>query len=253
MKITTLLFLLITSAALSQDLSLGLSFDWSGYYDFTENEKYKIKYDYNSTSLNNINMGLFARMRKNKITYTLFGNFSISNLITPDNQKNSNKNWDIELNTKEYKTGVYSEQSTSMLYGSYNPYYYKSYTREYQANVYTASNNLGLTGRYDITENFGIGLGVILGFTKYVVSVMDVSRQYQSFSSAKYTYTDRIEVVKESYDFWEIKPSIPVSVNFSFENPYAPSEKILEVYLSANVGKDFTATAGIRFDLVKIK
>lgn len=251
MKITTLILLLaISTNCLTQNYKIGMSWDWSGGYDFTENQKYKVKHDYKSTSLNNINMGLFARMKKNKVTYTLFGNLSISNLFIPDNQKNNNKNWDIEMNTTEYKTGTYHKTSSDMLYGHHNPYYYESYSRSYEANVFTATNNLGLTARYDITENFGLGLGLNLGFTKYVMSVMDVSATYKGYDLDKHYYTlDRIETLKEAYDFWEIKPSIPVSVSYSSAITNKSDEKI-EIYLSANVGQDFTGTVGIRWDIV---
>lgn len=249
MKITTLILLLVISTnCLAQNYKIGISWDWSGGYDFTENQKYKVKHDYKSSHLSNFNMGLFTRMKKNSVTYTIYGNVSLS-LFSPKDQKYLQKNWDIEMNTTEYKTGTYHESSSNMLYGQNNPYYYESYTRSYEANVFTSTNNLGLTARYDITENFGIGLGLNLGFTRYVVSVMNVSTTYKGYDLDKHYYTlDRTETLKEAYDFWEIKPSIPVSVSYSSAITNKSDEKI-EIYLSANVGQDFTGTVGIRWDI----
>lgn len=247
MKITTLLFLLITSAALSQDLSLGLSYDWSGGQNFTEDDQYKVKnilpYDgvsnYISTSLNNTAIGVYANYKTGKFKFNFFATTALN--LLKRNREYEYSNWDIDILYGKNKTGQYKHTSSNYLYGQYNPYYYKSYTYSHTANVFTSSNYTGVSANVQLGKSFYFGTGLNVEFRKYVITVMDETFRYESASGISLSKMSSTPIDRIQY--WEVNLSVPVILTVKWIAG--------EIYYSANIGRDCTSTIGARIDLYR--
>lgn len=245
MRKAALLLLLttITYNSFAQRFGAGLSMDVTGGYDFENDENYTVKYKWNSTYSNNVNFGAFVKFFIGKVSITANGNAGFHFLS--DGMEYYSKNWEIDVNKGQYTTGKpFKDNFYHTIYGQYNPYYTEHFSREYTANVYSSSNNLGLSVNYQLAKWFTLGTGINVGFRRDVITIME--KWYHSQSAGGIYISDDGEVPTTSFEQNSINLSVPVILDFHLRNA-------MGVYISSNIGKDVTTTVGMRIDFAVMK
>jgi hypothetical protein len=243
----TTLFLLIITISNAQKVGAGVSMDFTGGFDFQETSLYKLKYQSDGGLSNNINIGLFARRFIGKYTITLGGNVGMLNFLYKD-QEYTRSYCDVEITDGQYKSGVKDQTFTQNLYGSYNPYYSKLYTTEYEANSYVAQRNVYINATYAISESINIGTGLNIGFRKEVITVMQRNSTLESASGfgSDISVYDSYTLPVDRIVLNTINIKVPIIIEFNLKN-------FMSFYISGNIGSDYTAAFGVKWDISVIR
>ena len=238
----TSLLLLITASIHSQTTGVGISMDFTGGFDFQETNLYRLKYQLDGGLSNNINIGVFGRKFIGKYIITLGGNVGMLNAFH-NGMEYTRSYCDVDITDGQYKTGVKYQTFTQNLYGSYNPYYSKLYTIRYEANSYVAQRNIYINATYAISKSINIGTGLNIGFRKEVITIMETHSTLESASNIDLYDSFSLPVDRIVINTINIK--VPIIVEFHLKNAIA-------LYLSANIGNDYTTTIGCKWDISKI-
>jgi hypothetical protein len=242
-KLITSLLLLISASIYSQTTGVGLSMDFTGGFDFQETNLYRLKHQSNGGLSSNINIGLFVRKFIDKYIITLGGNVGMLNSLY-DGMEYTTSYCDVDIAGGQYESGVKSKSYSNMLYGSYNPYYSKSSTTEYEANSYVSQRNVYIIATYAISESINIGTGLNIGFRKEVITVLETTSISESFYVGDY-YHDSYSLPLDRIEINTINLKAPIIAEWHIKNAIA-------IYLSANIGNDYTTTIGVKWDIAKI-
>lgn len=219
--------------------------DFTGGFDFQETNLYRLKYQSDGGLSNNINIGLFGRKFIGKYIITLGGNVGMLNSFY-DGMEYTRSYCDVDITGGQYESGVKNKSYSNMLYGSYNPYYSKSSTTEYEANSYVSQRNIYINATYAISESINIGTGLNIGFRKEVITVLETTSISESFYVGDYYHTyDTYKLPVDKIEINTINLKVPVIVEWHIKNAIA-------VYISANIGNDYTTTIGGKWDIAKI-
>ena len=239
----TLLLLFITSSIYPQKIGYGISMECTTGFDFQETSIYKLKSQFDGSSSNNINIGFFGRKFIGKYIITLGGNVGMLNAF--HNGMEYTRNYcDVDITDGQYKSGVKDQTFTQNLYGSYNPYYSKLYTIEYEANSYVAQRNVYINATVAISKSINIGTGLNIGFRKEVITVMERYSTLESASGISLYDSGSIPIDRIVLNTINLK--IPLIFEWHFENK-------VSVYVSGNIGRDYTTTFGAKWDFVQMK
>ena len=238
-----LLLLMITSSIYSQKIGAGISMDFTGGFDFQETNLYKLKYQSSGGLSNNINIGAFGRRFIGKYTITLGGNVGMYNALY-SGQEYSRSYCDVDITDGKYKTGVKDQSFTQNLYGSYNPYYSKLYTTQYEANSYVAQRNIYINATYAISESINIGTGLNIGFRKEVITIMEAHSTLESAGGI--SLYDSFAVPVDKVEINTINLKVPIIVEWHLKNTVV-------VYISGNIGRDYTTTIGAKWDFLVLR
>jgi hypothetical protein len=217
--------------------------DFTGGFDFQETSIYKLKSQLDGSLSNNINIGFFGRKFIGKHIITLGGNVGILNAFY-NGMEYTRSYCDVDITDGEYKTGVKNQSFTQNLYGYYNPYYSKLYTTQYEANSYVAQKNIYINSTYAISKSINIGTGLNIGFRREVITVMESHSTLESASGIDLYDSYSLPIHKIVINTINLK--VPVIVEWHLENK-------VSVYISGNIGRDYTTTIGAKWDFVQMK
>ena len=245
--IFSIFFVLTSMVCFTQNkIGAGISLDFSGGYDFTETDLYKVRNDdvfsTYSTWEHNWNIGAFVKYFANKrISLVLAAN---TNMFGSSGVEYISPYCNLDITSGKYQTGIpFDEFGTDLLYGSHNQYYYKVNVKKYYANSFTRSNNIVAYVGFQPTNWFTIGTGLGVGFRKEIITITEQSSTKETlYWPTTKTYYSGTRVPVESIEFNTLQYYIPLILDFHMNN-------ITGLYISTNINKDLFTTIGFRFDI----